>query len=406
VEVNAEALARFFEVSLPHLNEMQRRVVAGAASQMLGRGGKTAVAAASGMSRNTVIKAEAEVVAGVEPSVRLRAPGGGDKPLTDKQPGLLEALDGLVHPETRGNPMSLLRWTSKSSTKLAEELGRRGFDVSSRTVLRLLHRLGYSLQANAKVTEGAQHPDRDAQFGYLNDIAATFIDDDQPAISVDTKKKELIGDYANGGTEWSPEGEPERVQVHDFADRALGEFAKAIPYGIYDVANNEGWVSVGDVADTAEFAVESIRRWWNQMGRTRFPEADRLLITADAGGSNGYRLRAWKVELARLAADTGLTITVCHYPPGTSKWNRIEHRMFSFITMNWRGRPLTSVRTIIELISATTTETGLTVQAAYDPEWYAKGVKISDAELAAVPLVPHDFHGEWNYTINAHSDLS
>jgi len=273
-------------------------------------------------------------------------------------------------------------------------------------VLRLLHYLGYSLQANAKVTEGRQHPDRDAQFRYLNDMAVSFIDDDQPAISVDTKKKELIGDYANGGSEWSPEGEPERVQVHDFADRALGEFAKAIPYGIYDVANNEGWVSVGDVADTAEFAVESIRRWWNQMGRQRFPDADRLLITADAGGSNGYRLRAWKVHLARLAADTGLRITVCHYPPGTSKWNRIEHRMFSFITINWRGRPLTSLRTIIELISATTTTTGLTVQAAYDPEWYAKGVKISDTNLAAVPLDPHNFHGEWNYTINAQSDMA
>ena len=306
-------------MSLPHLNEVQRRVVAGAASQMLGRGGKTAVAVASGMSRNTVIKAEAQALAGIEPAARLRAPGGGDKPLTDKQPGLLEALDGLVHPETRGSPMSLLRWTSKSSTKLAEELKRRGFDVSSRTVLRLLHRLGYSLQANAKVTEGAQHRDRDAQFGYLNDIAATFIDDDQPAVSVDTKKKELIGDYANGGTEWSPEAEPERVQVHDFADRALGSSPKPFPTGSTDVANNEGWVSVGDVADTAEFAVESIRRWWNQMGRIRFPVADRLLITADAGGSNGYRLRAWKVHLARLAAETGLTITVCHYPPGTSQ---------------------------------------------------------------------------------------
>jgi hypothetical protein len=269
-----------------------------------------------------------------------------------------------------------------------------------------LHRLGYSLQANAKVTEGRQHPDRDAQFRYLNDMAAGFIDGDQPAISVDTKKKELIGDYANGGSEWSPEGEPERVRVHDFAERALGEFAKAIPYGIYDLSNDEGWVSVGDSADTAEFAVHSIRAWWNQMGRARFPDADRLLITADAGGSNGYRLRAWKVALARLATDTGLDITVCHYPPGTSKWNRIEHRMFSFITMNWRGRPLTSLRTIIELISATATTTGLTVQAAYDPDWYAKGIKISNAELAAVPLTPHDFHGEWNYTINAHSDLS
>lgn len=404
MQVAPEGLARFFEVVLPHMNEVQRRVVAGATAQMLGRGGKTAVAAASGMSRNTVIKAETEVVAGIEASDRLRAPGGGDRRLTDKQPGLLEALDELVHPETRGDPVSLLRWTSKSSVNLAEDLVRQGFEVSSRTVLRLLHRLGYSLQANAKVTEGRQHPDRDAQFRYLNDMAAGFIDDDQPVISVDTKKKELIGDYANGGTEWAPEGEPERVQVHDFADRALGERAKAIPYGIYDVANDEGWVSVGDVADTAEFAAESIRRWWNQMGRDRFPNADRLLITADAGGSNGYRLRAWKVHLAALAVETGLRITVCHYPPGTSKWNRIEHRMFSFITMNWRGRPLTSLRAIIELISATATTTGLTIQAAHDPNWYPKGVKISDTELAAVPLDPHNFHGEWNYTINAQSD--
>jgi hypothetical protein len=404
VEVTAEGLARFFDRVLPHMNEVQRRVVGGAASELLGRGGKTAVAVASGMSRNTVIKAEAEVVAGVEPSARLRAWGGGDKLLIDKQPGLLEALDELVHPETRGNPMSLLRWTSKSSTNLAAELADEGFRVSSRTVLRMLHHLGYSLQANAKVTEGAQHADRDAQFRYLNDMAAGFIDDDQPVISVDTKKKELIGDYANRGAEWSPEGEPERVQVHDFADRALGEYAKAIPYGIYDVANDEGWVSVGDVADTAEFAVESIRRWWNQMGAARFPTATRLLITADAGGSNGYRLRAWKTQLAALAAETGLVVTVCHYPPGTSKWNRIEHRMFSFISMNWRGRPLTSVRTIVELISATSTTTGLTIQAAYDPEWYPKGVKITDAQLAAVPLAPHTFHGEWNYTINAQPD--
>ncbi len=284
MEVTDEALARFFEVVLPHMNEVQRRVVAGAMAEALGRGGKTAVATASGMSRNTVIKAEGEVAVGVEPSSRLRAPGGGDKSLTERQPGLLGALDELVYPETRGNPMSRLRWTSKSSTKLADELVRQGYDVSSRTVLRLLHRLGYSLQANAKVTEGRQHPDRDAQFGYLNEQADAFIGDDQPVISVDTKKKELIGDYANGGAEWSPEGEPERVQVHDFADPALGEYAKAIPYGIYDVANDEGWVNVGDTADTAEFAVKSIRRWWHQMGRDRFPGAERLLITADAGG--------------------------------------------------------------------------------------------------------------------------
>ena len=406
MEVTEEALARFFEVVLPHMNERQRRVVAGAAAEMFGRGGKTAVATASGMSRNTVIKAESEVAAGIEPMARLRAPGGGDKPLTDRQPDLLEALDELVYPETRGNPMSRLRWTSKSSSKLAEELVTQGYEVSARSVQRLLHRLGYSLQANAKVTEGRQHPDRDAQFHYLNEMADTFIDEDQPVISVDTKKKELIGDYANGGSEWEPEGQPVRVNVHDFKDTALGEYGKAIPYGIYDVANDEGWVNVGDTADTAEFAVESIRRWWNQMGHDRFPGAERLLITADAGGSNGYRLKAWKVQLARLAEETGLDITVCHYPPGTSKWNRIEHRMFSFITMNWRGRPLTSLRVIIELISATTTATGLTIQADYDPNWYPTGVKITNKQLAAVPLDPHEFHGEWNYTISAQSNAA
>jgi hypothetical protein len=403
VEVTEEGLARFFEVLLPHMNELQRRVAAGAMSEMLGRGGKTMVANASGMSRNTVIKAEGEVAAGIEPSARLRAPGGGDKSLLDSQPGLLEALDELVYPHTRGNPMSRLRWTSKSSTKLAEELVRQGFEVSSRSVLRLLHKLGYSLQANVKVAEGRQHPDRDAQFRHLNKTADEFIDDGQPVISVDSKKKELIGSYANGGAEWAPAGEPERTNVHDFADSELAEYAKAIPYGVYDVFNNEGWVNVGDTADTAAFAVESIRRWWNQIGAVRFPDATRLLITADAGGSNGYRVRAWKVELARLAQESGLDITVCHYPPGTSKWNKIEHRLFSFITVNWRGRPLTTMRTIIELISATTTSTGLSVQADYDPGWYPKGVKVADKELAALALTSHKFHGEWNYTLNAQS---
>ena len=393
MEITDEGLSQFFEIVLPHMNELQRRVVAGAAAKMLGRGGKSAVSVASGLSRTTVAKAEGEVASGIEPSSRLRAVGGGDKQKIDKLPGLLETLDELVNPDTRGNPMSLLRWTSKSSVKLAEELERRGFRVSSSTVLRLLHLLGYSLQANAKVTEGRQHPDRDQQFRYLNDTAASFIARGQPVISVDTKKKELIGAFANGGTEWAPAGSPERVGVHDFAD----------PYGVYDVSNNEGWVNVGDTADTSEFAVESIRRWWHQMGRVRFASATTLLITADAGGSNGYRVRTWKVELARLAQETGLAITVCHYPPGTSKWNKIEHRMFSFITMNWRGKPLTTLRTIIELISATSTSTGLTIQADYDPNWYPKGVKISDRELAALPLDPHDFHGEWNYTINAQS---
>jgi transposase len=404
VEVTDEGLARFFEVVLPHMNEVQRRVVAGAAAEMFGRGGKTAVANASGMSRNTVIKAEGEIAAGIDPSSRLRAPGGGDKSLLDTQPDLLEALDELVYPETRGNPMSRLRWTSKSSTKLADELVRQGFEVSSRSVLRLLHKLGYSLQANAKVAEGRQHPDRDAQFNHLNDTASEFIDHGQPVISVDAKKKELIGNYANSGAEWAPSGEPERTNVHDFADPELAEYAKAIPYGVYDVFNNEGWVNVGDTADTAEFAVESIRRWWNQIGAVRFPDATRLLITADAGGSNGYRVRAWKKNLADLAEETGLAITVCHYPPGTSKWNKIEHRMFSFITINWRGRPLTTMRTIIELISATSTSTGLSVQADYDPGWYPKGVKVTDKELADLPLTPNKFHGEWNYTLNAQSD--
>jgi transposase len=399
VEVTGESLARFFESVLPHMNEVQRRVVAGSMAVMVGN--KSLVAEASGMSRNTVIKAQAEVEAGIVPSVRLRPPGGGDKPAAMKQPGLAEALDELVHPDTRGNPMSLVRWTSKSTEKLAQELMRQGFRVSADTVGRMLKKLGYSLQAPAKVKEGTAHPDRDAQFRYLNAQAAAMVADDQPVISVDTKKKELVGEFDNGGVEWQPAGEPTRVNVHDFVDPALG---RAIPYGVYDVANDEGWVSVGDTADTAEFAVNSIRSWWYEMGTARFPNATRLLITADAGGSNGYRVRAWKAELAKLAAETGLEITVCHYPPGTSKWNKIEHRMFSFITINWRGRPLTSYRTIIELIGATTTKTGLKIRAQRDTEWYPTGIKITDAQLAALPLRPHDFHGDWNYTLDAHSN--
>ena len=405
MEVGPEGLARFFEVVLPHLNERQRRVVAGATSEMLGRGGKSAVAAASGMSRNTVIKAEREVAAGIDPSERLRAPGGGDRPLIDKQPGLLEALDELVHPDTRGNPMSLLRWTSKSTRHLADALVQKGFKVSDDTIGRILKSLGYSLQAPAKEKEGTAHPDRDAQFSYLNDQATAFVADDQPVISVDTKKKELVGEFKNGGTEWQPTGEPTRVKTHDFVDKDLG---RAVPYGVYDLSNDEGWVSVGNRADTAEFAVETIPRWWHEMGRARFPEATRLLITADAGGSNGYRVRAWKRELARLAEETGLEITVCHYPPGTSKWNKIEHRMFSFISMNWRGRPLESYRTIVELIAATTTSKGLRIRAERDEGYYETGTKVSDAELAALPLTRHEFHGDWNYTLSpsvAHSNV-
>jgi hypothetical protein len=399
VEATDEELGVLFGSVMPHLNEVQRRLVAGAVARSLGHGGKSRVAAASGLSRNTVIKGEAEVEAGVEPSDRIRAPGAGDKKAIDKQPGLLAALDELVHPDTRGNPMSPLRWTLKSTYELARELTAQGFVASAELVRRTLHDMGFSLQAPAKQDEGSAHPDRDGQFNHINDLAAERLGAGEPVISVDTKKKELIGNYANGGREWQPAGEPDRVKDHDFADRALGEFAKAIPYGVYDIANNAGWVSVGDSADTAEFAVESIRRWWNTTGRDRFPDASRLMVTADAGGSNGYRVRAWKWHLAQLAAETGLTITVCHYPPGTSKWNKIEHRLFSFISMNWRGKALTDIRTIIELISATTTQTGLTVHAAYDPNTYAKGQKVSDTDFKALPVQPHDWHGEWNYDL-------
>lgn len=397
MQVTTEAFARFFEMVLPHLNERQRRVVAGAAAQMLGRGGKSQVAAVSGMSRNTVIKAEAEVTEGMELSIRQRPPGAGKKPITETQPGVVEALEELVSPETRGTSMSLLRWTSKSAAKLAGELVRKGFQISDDTVERLLKSLGYSLQATSKQKEGSAHPDRDAQFHYLHDRAAEFLGSGQPVISVDTKKKELVGEYKNGGQEWQPVGKPERVRIHDFVDKEQG---RAVPYGIYDLENDEGWVSVGDNADTAEFAVESIRSWWRNMGSERFPKANRLLITADAGGSNGHRVRAWKVELSKLASETGLEITVCHYPPGTSKWNKIEHRMFSFITMNWRGRPLVSYRTIIELIAATTTKKGLRIRAERDKRPYPTGVKVTDRQLAEVPLDRHEWHGDWNYSIS------
>jgi transposase len=399
VELSPEELAGFFDTVLPHLNELQSRVVTGAMAVALGRGGQARVVEASGMSSSTIYKSVAEVRTGIEPSDRQRVAGGGDKPAIDKQPGLLEALDELVHPSTRGTPMSALRWTLKSTYDLATDLQAQGYRVSAELVRRLLHQMGYSLQAPAKQNEGTSHPDRDSQFGYINKLVTARLKLGEPVISVDTKKKELIGNYANGGREWQPAGEPTRVNVHDFADRALGEFAKAIPYGVYDIGNDEGWVSVGDTADTAEFAVESIRRWWDQMGRAHFPEASTLMITADAGGSNGPRVRAFKYHLAKLAAETGLSSTVCHYPPGTSKWNKIEHRLFSFISLNWRGRSLTDIRTIVELIAATKTKTGLTVQCGYDPNWYPTGVEISDHDYAAIPLRPHAWHGEWNYGI-------
>lgn len=395
-----EGLRRFFEKVGPVLDERQRRLVAGALAEAFGRGGTTWVTEASGLSRNTVIDGRREIESGVVPtSGRVRAPGAGRRQRIDEQPGLLMELDDLVSPEARGDPMSPLRWTAKSTESLATALRAKGFKVSADTVGRLLKDLGYSLQAPAKTKEGRQHPDRNGQFSYLNALVAERLGAGEPVISVDTKKKEQVGEKANGGREYQPKGDPERVDVHDFPDP---EMPKAVPYGIYDIAANEGWVSLGDDGDTGAFAAAAITRWWATMGKARYPHATTLLITADAGGSNSYRNRLWKVELAKLAAVTGLTVTICHYPPGTSKWNRIEHRMFSFITKNWRGRPLTTYRTIIELISATTTTSGLKISAEWDQGSYPTGIRITDKELAAVPLEPHDWHGEWNYTISPH----
>jgi hypothetical protein len=389
-------LARFFSVTLPLLDERQRRLVAAALVDVLGRGGQARVAEATGMSRNTLIVGAAELAGGAGPSDRVRRPGGGRKKATEVDPELLVVLDSLVEPESRGDPMSPLRWTAKSTRTLAGELKRLGHQASADLVHRLLRYMGYSLQANAKVTEGAQHPDRDGQFRYINTLAGEHLAAGQPVISIDCKKKENIGDYANGGAEWEPQGDPTRVGVHDFPDP---EVPKAIPYGVYDIANNEGWVNVGDDHDTPAFAVASIARWWERMGRARYPDAQRLMITADAGGSNAYRSRMFKAELAKLAASIGLIITVCHMPPGTSKWNKIEHRLFAFISMNWRGKPLTTYRTVVELIAATTTQTGLRVQADLDQGYYPVGQKISDRDFNALPVTRHDWHGDWNYTI-------
>lgn len=400
MELSPASLARFFEVVWPVLDERQRRLVAGALADAFGRGGTAWVTDASGMSRNTVIDGRREVEAGPLASGRVRAPGAGRRLAEELQPGLVDALDRLVSPATRGDPMSALRWTAKSTETLAAALVAQGFTVSADTVGRLLKALGYSLQAPAKTNEGRQHPDRDSQFNWLNVTVTQRLASGQPVISVDTKKKELVGEKANGGREYQPQGVPTRVDVHDFPDPKMG---KAVPYGIYDVGADEGWVSVGDDGDTAVFAVEAISRWWTTMGQDRYPDATTLLITADAGGSNSYRTKLWKVELAKLAAATGLTVTVCHYPPGTSKWNRIEHRMFSFITKNWRGRPLTTYRTVVELIAATTTDTGLRIAAEWDQGDYPTGIKVTKAQLAAVPLRPHDWHGEWNYDILPHS---
>lgn len=395
---SVESVARKYALLHPHLDERQRRLVLGLEASELGRGGIKAVSVATGIHPDTIARGVREVAGEIEVTPRVRAAGGGRKKLAETDPAVLDDLRSLVAPETRGDPMSLLTWTTKSTKNLASALVLMGHQVSDRTVAGMLHDMGFSLQGNAKVTEGRQHEDRDAQFDYLNKVVAEHADTGQPVVSVDTKKKELVGDFKNNGHEYQPAGQPERVQVHDFPDKTLG---KAIPYGIYDVSANTGWVSVGVDHDTSAFAVQTLRRWWNTVGRDRYPNADRLLICADGGGSNGYRIRAWKIELAKLAAQTGLAITVCHFPPGTSKWNQIEHRLFSQITMNWRGRPLVTHQVIVELIGATTTDTGLSVHCVLDTDLYPTGIRYQAADVEALPLTRHDFHGEWNYTFHA-----
>jgi hypothetical protein len=392
----AELVARKYAVLRPHLDEKQRRLVLGIEAAELGRGGIKMVAEATGVHPDTVARGVREVEGGPEPQVRVRAPGGGRKKLAEVDPELAVRLRELVDSVTRGDPMSPLVWTTKSTRNLAGALSAMGHPVSDRTVARMLAAMGFSLQGNAKVIEGAQHADRDAQFGYLNQQVTQHLAAGAPVVSVDTKKKELVGEFHNRGREYQPAGAPERVNVHDFPDKELG---KAIPYGVYDVSANTGWVSVGTDHDTSAFAVQTLRRWWDTIGRHRYPAADRLLICADGGGSNGSRVRAWKIELAKFSADTGLQITACHLPPGTSKWNKIEHRLFSQITMNWRGRPLKTHQIIVDLINSTTTTTGLTVHCVLDTAQYPTGIKYTNKDVDALPITRHDFHGEWNYTL-------
>jgi hypothetical protein len=386
----------------PVLDERARRLWAAAEARAIGRGGITQVAEATGLSRVTIRAGLSQLDLPASPTDRrvadgrLRRPGGGRKPLVDHDPGLLRDLEALVDPVTRGDPMSPLRWTCKSAEQLASALRSRGHAASERTVNRLLHALGYSLQANRKTIEGKGHPDRDAQFQDINRRVKAFQRQGQPVVSVDAKKKELVGQFRNGGREWQPEGQPEEVEVYDFAKKDLG---KAIPYGIYDQTTNTGWVSVGIDHDTAEFAVETLRRWWRKMGSEVYPRARRLLITADGGGSNGSRCRLWKMELQGLADETGLRISVCHFPPGTSKWNKIEHRMFCHITENWRGRPLVSREVVVNLIGHTTTKTGLAIRSELDEGSYPTGRAVSDEQMKGLSIRRDKYHGEWNYTL-------
>ena len=390
------ARKRYLEMA-PVLNEQSRRRFVALEAQALGRGGVSLMARISGLARSTIYHGLSDIHHKISaPPGRVRKRGGGRKKKAFEDPTLAADLKKLVEPATRGDPTQPLLWTTRSLRNLVKELGKKGHKVCPTVVGDLLRRMGYSLQANSKTREGNQHIDRDAQFHYINTQAKAFLAAHEPVVSVDTKKKELVGNFRNNGKEWRPNGTPELVNIHDFIDPKL---SRAVPYGVYDITNNVGWVSVGTDHDTAAFAVNAIRRWWRTMGRKRHPKAKRLMITPDAGGSNGYRVRLWKVELQKLADELKLPITVCHLPPGTSKWNKIEHRLFSFITINWRGKPLRSYRTIVQLIAATTTDTGLKVRAELDENKYPEGVKVSDAQMAAINLSRHAFHGDWNYTI-------
>lgn len=393
--VEAAIVAKFAVVA-PVLNERARRLWAAAESRAIGYGGDAVVSAATGLSRVTIRKGRREVEDGVETTRRVRRIGAGRPGIDKAQPGVRAALERLVDPLTRGDPTSPLRWTCKSRAKLAATLSNDGWSVSSTTVGRLLHELGYSLQSVRKSREGDSHPDRNEQFEHINATAASFLSRKQPVISVDTKKKELVGDFKNAGREWQPQATPEKVLVHDFPGDAIG---KAIPYGVYDMARNEAWVNVGRDHDTPKFAVASIRQWWKMMGKRAYPEATQLFITADAGGSNGYRSLAWKHELQRFADDARLSIRVSHFPPGTSKWNKIEHRLFCHITQNWRGKPLRTFETLVDLIGNTSTAAGLRVKANLDSRKYRTGVEITKAQMSGLALHPHEFHGEWNYEL-------
>jgi transposase len=396
-----EALRQKYHMLKPELDERGRRLWAASESLVLGYGGLKVVVEATGLGENTVRRGcqELQATVGAPPAQvrRIRRQGGGRKPLTGAEQELLTVLEGLVEPTARGDPMSPLRWTCKSTRRLATELSRQGHRISHTKVAQLLDKLGYSLQGTRKVQEGASHPDRNTQFAHINEQVKAFQQAGQPVVSVEAKKKELVGDFANKGREYRPKGQPPRVRVYDFVDKDLG---KVCPYGVYDMTRNQGWVSVGTDHDTAQFAVESLRRWWYQMGCKVYPQAEKMLITADGGGSNASRNRLWKLELQRLADDTGLMIQVCHFPPGTSKWNKIEHRMFCHITENWRGKPLTDHEVIVNLIGNTTTAAGLTIQAALDQGIYPTGLKVTDQQMQELNLHPADFHGQdWNYSI-------